>query len=59
MPHIDLPPKYPAQRIGDVRKMRWSDIEDGGINVRQGKTSKGLWIGSGRSSRYLKEILNA
>jgi len=33
-----------GQRIGDVRKMRWSDIEDGGINVRQGKTGKDLWI---------------
>ena len=33
-----------GQRIGDVRKMRWSDIEEGGINVRQGKTGKDLWI---------------
>lgn len=33
-----------GQRIGDVLKMRWSDIEDGGIKVQQGKTGKALWV---------------
>lgn len=33
-----------GQRIGDVLKMRWSDIEDGGIRVSQGKTGAALWI---------------
>lgn len=33
-----------GQRIGDVLKARWSDIEGDGINVRQGKTGARLWI---------------
>lgn len=33
-----------GQRIGDVLRMRWSDIEGGGINVKQGKTGARLWI---------------
>lgn len=33
-----------GQRIGDVLKMRWSDVEGGGINVRQGKTGAKLWV---------------
>nr|WP_237400372.1 tyrosine-type recombinase/integrase [Rhodovulum sulfidophilum] len=33
-----------GQRIGDVLKMRWSDIEGGGIHVKQGKTRKKLWV---------------
>jgi integrase len=33
-----------GQRIGDVLKMKWGDIEDGGINVRQNKTGKPLWV---------------
>lgn len=33
-----------GQRIGDVLKMRWSDIRDGGIYVTQGKTKASLWI---------------
>ncbi|WP_339112925.1 tyrosine-type recombinase/integrase [Thioclava sp. GXIMD2076] len=33
-----------GQRIGDVLKMRWDDIEDGGIKVSQGKTGVRLWI---------------
>jgi integrase len=33
-----------GQRIGDVLRMRWDQIEDGGIHVRQGKTRKPLWI---------------
>ena len=33
-----------GQRIGDVLRMRWSDIEGGGIWVRQGKTGARLWI---------------
>lgn len=33
-----------GQRIGDVLKMRWSDIDGDGIRVRQGKTGSDLWI---------------
>lgn len=33
-----------GQRIGDVLKMRWADIRDGGIEVQQGKTGAKLWI---------------
>jgi integrase len=33
-----------GQRIGDVLRMRWNDVEAGGIHVRQGKTRKALWV---------------
>ena len=33
-----------GQRISDVLRMKWSDLEDNGINVRQGKTGVSLWI---------------
>lgn len=33
-----------GQRIGDVLKMRWADIEGDGIHVRQGKTKAALWV---------------
>lgn len=33
-----------GQRIGDVLRMRWNDIEAGGINVKQGKTGAVLWV---------------
>ncbi len=33
-----------GQRIGDVLEMRWSDIEDGSVFVRQNKTRKELWV---------------
>ena len=33
-----------GQRIGDVLNMRWSNIEDGGVSIRQSKTSKELWV---------------
>lgn len=33
-----------GQRIGDVLKMRWSDIEGDGIRVKQGKTKAALWV---------------
>ena len=35
---------YTAQRIGDVVRMRWGDISDGEIVVRQQKTGKALVI---------------
>lgn len=35
---------YTAQRIGDVCRMRWSDIKGGVISVRQEKTDKPLEI---------------
>lgn len=33
-----------GQRIGDVLKMRWTDIEDGGVNVKQDKTGTSLFV---------------
>jgi integrase len=33
-----------GQRIGDVLSMRWSNIENGPVWVRQSKTSKELWV---------------
>ncbi|MGH1452110.1 MAG: tyrosine-type recombinase/integrase [Paracoccaceae bacterium] len=33
-----------GQRIGDVLEMRWSDIQDGAVFVRQNKTNKELWV---------------
>ncbi|WP_424974213.1 tyrosine-type recombinase/integrase [Dinoroseobacter sp. S124A] len=33
-----------GQRIGDVLKMQWGDLDNGGINVRQNKTGKRLWV---------------
>lgn len=33
-----------GQRIGDVLAMRWDHIRDGGIEVRQSKTTTRLWI---------------
>lgn len=35
---------FTGQRIGDVCKMRWSDVRDGEIYVVQQKTGKKLWI---------------
>lgn len=35
---------YTGQRIGDVMRMRWSDIREGRIFVTQQKTGKELWI---------------
>lgn len=35
---------YTAQRIGDVVNMRWSDIRDGVLYIRQQKTGKDLRI---------------
>lgn len=33
-----------GQRVEDVRTMRWDQIEDDGIRVRQSKTSAGIWV---------------
>lgn len=33
-----------GQRIGDVLKMQWGHIKDGGIRVKQNKTGKLLWV---------------
>ena len=35
---------FTGQRIGDVCKMRWSDVKDGAIRVVQQKTGKELWV---------------
>ncbi|RHZ96507.1 integrase [Cereibacter sphaeroides] len=45
-----------GQRIGDVLRMRWDDIEDGGIKVRQGKTGARLWL---PLTARLREVLDA
>jgi integrase len=36
--------RYTGQRKGDVLKMKWSDIEDGAISVKQSKTGLRLWV---------------
>jgi len=33
-----------GQRIGDVLRIQWGDIDDGTIRFKQGKTGKLLWI---------------
>lgn len=33
-----------GQRIGDVLRMQWGHVDGDGINVRQGKTGKLMWI---------------
>lgn len=33
-----------GQRIGDVLKMRWSDIDGDGIKVKQNKTGIAIWV---------------
>lgn len=33
-----------GQRIADTLKMKWSDIKDSGIEIRQNKTGKPLWV---------------
>lgn len=33
-----------GQRIGDALRMRWDDLHNGGVNVRQNKTGVKLWI---------------
>ena len=33
-----------GQRIGDMLRMQWGHVEDGGILVRQGKTGAKLWV---------------
>ena len=35
---------FTAQRIGDCCSIRWDDIKDGELHVRQQKTGKELWI---------------
>lgn len=35
---------FTGQRVGDVLKMRWSDISDGVIHVVQQKTGKEVWV---------------
>ena len=45
-----------GQRPGDLCKMRWDAIKDGGIEVTQGKTKARLWI---PLTRALREALDA
>ena len=40
-----------GQRPGDLIKMRWDDIKDGGIQVRQNKTGAVLWLPLTRALR--------
>lgn len=43
-----------GQRIGDVLRMRWADIDGDGINVTQGKTGAHLWV---PFTRHLRAVL--
>lgn len=45
-----------GQRIGDVLKMQWGDIESDGIRVRQNKTGSKLWV---PLTQPLREALSA
>jgi integrase len=45
-----------GQRPSDLVKMRWDDLKDGGIHVRQGKTGARLWL---PLTRALREALDA
>ena len=45
-----------GQRPGDLCKMRWDAIKEGGIEVTQGKTKARLWI---PITRALREALDA
>lgn len=45
-----------GQRIGDVLKMRWSDVAGDGINVVQGKTGAVLWV---PFTRQLRAVLSS
>lgn len=45
-----------GQRIGDALRMRWNDLSDGGVNVRQGKTGARLWV---PLTRDLQAVLDA
>lgn len=42
MPLVTRLALYTAQRQGDILKMKWSDIKDGSLRLRQGKTGKVL-----------------
>ena len=35
---------FTGQRLSDVAKMSWRDLEGAGINVTQGKTKERLWV---------------
>ena len=35
---------FSGQRLADVLKVKWSDIENSLICVRQGKTGKTVWV---------------
>ncbi|MCT4553275.1 MAG: tyrosine-type recombinase/integrase [Pelagimonas sp.] len=49
-----------GQRIGDTRKIRWSDIQDGAWDFNQGKTDKPLWIPlTTRLQDFLSEVPKA
>lgn len=45
-----------GQRIGDALRMRWNDLSDGGINVRQGKTGARLWVPLTRDLQAVLEV---
>lgn len=45
-----------GQRIGDALRMRWNDLSDGGVAVRQGKTGARLWV---PLTRELQAVLDA
>lgn len=46
---------YTGQRQSDVLAMTWNRLTDGGIEVRQGKTGKALWLPLHRDLRSVLE----
>jgi len=48
---------YSGQRLSDALKVKWSDINNGQISVRQGKTGKFLWIPIHRKLAAILEAL--
>jgi hypothetical protein len=48
---------YTGQRQADVLQMTWNRLADGGIEVRQGKTGKRLWLPLHRDLREILEVI--
>lgn len=50
---------YTGQRVSDVLRMRWSDLDGGLIAVVQGKTGKKLWVPLHKELAALLAVLEA
>ncbi|MEJ2123494.1 MAG: tyrosine-type recombinase/integrase, partial [Alphaproteobacteria bacterium] len=51
--HVAALALYTGQRQSDVLKMDWGAVKDGGVELRQGKTGKRLWIPLHRNLRLI------